>query len=82
MPFPPDAPGTTRGKVEDGRLPVEVPARVWTGSGSGKPCDGYGQVISRSQVEYEFESGDARTIRLHPGCVSLLEAERRRRSSP
>lgn len=33
MPFPPDAPGTIRAKVEDGRLPVGRPARMWAGGG-------------------------------------------------
>jgi hypothetical protein len=78
MPFPPDAPGKIHAKVEDGRLPLELPARF----GSEKPCDGCGEAISSSQVEYEFESREGRTIRLHLGCASLLEAERRRRSSP
>jgi hypothetical protein len=82
MPFPSDAPGKIRAKVEDGRLPLELPARMWAGFGSEKPCDGCGEAISRSQVEYEFESRDGCTIRLHLGCASLLEAERRRRSSP
>lgn len=82
MPFPPDAPGKMRAKVEDGRLPLELPARMWAGFGSEKPCDGCGEAISSSQVEYEFESREGRTIRLHLGCASLLEAERRRRSSP
>ena len=81
MPFPADAPGKIRAKVEDGRLPVDLPARMWAGPGSGQPCDGCEQIISRGQVEYEFESGNGRTIRLHLGCASLLEAERRRRAT-
>ena len=81
MLFPPDAPGTIRAKVEDGRLPLELSARMWAGFGSEQPCDGCGEAISRSQV-YEFETRDGRTIRLHFGCASLLEVERRRRSSP
>lgn len=80
MPFPPEAPKKIAAKVERGELSLELPKRMWAGRGSGKPCDGCGEVISASQVEYEFESGDGRTVRLHLGCASLLEAERRRRS--
>ena len=59
---------------------LDVHGRVWAGRGSGKPRDLCGQVISRSQVEYEFKSGDGRTVRLHFGCASPLEGERRVRA--
>lgn len=78
MPFPPDAPGKIRAKVEDGRLPIERPARMWAENGTQGKCDGCDERISTSQVHYEFVLTDGRTFQLHLGCAALLEAERRR----
>lgn len=80
MPFPPDAPGKIRAKVEDGRLPLEPPAQTWAENGTQGKCDGCDERILASQVQYEFVLADGRTFRLHLGCGALLEAERRRRS--
>jgi hypothetical protein len=82
MPFHPDAPARIAAKVESGDLPLDLPRRMWAGRGSGKSCNGCGEVIDPSQVEYEFEAADGHTVRLHLGCASLLEAERRRRAGP
>jgi len=82
MPFPAGAPAKIAAKVESGELPLDTPRRMWAGMGSGHLCNGCGESIGRSQVEYEFEAADGRTIRLHLGCASLLEAERRRRAAP
>jgi hypothetical protein len=79
MPFPAGAPAKIAAKVDSGELPRETPPRVWAGMGGGKPCNGCGEVIDPSQVEVEFETADGRTVRLHLGCASLLEAEQRRR---
>jgi hypothetical protein len=82
MPFHPGTPARIAAKVESGELPLDTPRRMWAGMGSGKPCNGCGEVIDPSQVEHEFEAADGRTVRLHLGCASLLEAERRRRAGP
>lgn len=70
MPFPPDAPGKVRAKVEDGRLPLDAPTRMWAGHGTSKVCDGCGEPIFPSQVEYEFVMADDRTST----CASVRES--------
>jgi hypothetical protein len=67
-----------RRKINDGRLPMEEPVKVWTGSGSGTRCSGCEEIILPSQVEYDFTS-DGQEFRFHLGCYGLWEAECRRR---
>jgi len=75
----PDAPGRIRARVEDGRLPLEPPARVWAENGTQGKCDGCDEPITVSQVHYEFVLADGRTFQLHLVCGGVLAAERRRR---
>jgi hypothetical protein len=83
MPWPQGAPERIRAKVADGRLPLETPARVWAENGSlGKKSDGCDEPIVPSQILCELSFADGRTVHLHLGCASLLEAERRRRVGP
>jgi hypothetical protein len=77
--LPPDAPGRIRAKVEDGRLPLEPPARVWAENGTQGKCDGCDEPITVSQVHYEFVLADGRTLQLHLACAREWGAERRRR---
>ena len=82
MAVPADAPAKIAAKVASGDLPLNMPRRLWAGTGTGQPCHGCGEVIGPSTTDYEFEAADGRTIHLHVTCASLLEAERRRRTGP
>jgi hypothetical protein len=77
--LPPDAPGKIRAKVEDGRLPLGPPARMWAENGTRGKCDGCDEPILTSQVHFEFMLADGRSFQLHLACASVLDAERRRR---
>ena len=79
MPFPPDVPEKIRQKLADGVLPREAPQRMYAGDGSDRLCDACDSAIVSTQIEYEFEATDGRVFRLHLGCASLWEAERKRR---
>jgi hypothetical protein len=69
-----------REKIDGGVLPVDVPVKLWIGSGSGKRCIVCGKRISTNQTEYEPQYGDHRiVIRLDDRCHRLWQAERRRR---
>jgi hypothetical protein len=71
-----------RSKLEDGTLPLENPAKVLTVPGAGGGCTACERPILSSQTEYEPEYDDRRDrIRLHAGCYSVWEEERRRHSS-
>ena len=69
-----------REKIDGGVLPVDVPVKLWIGSGSGKRCIVCGKRIPQDGTEYEPQYGDHRiVIRLDARCHRLWEAERRRR---
>ena len=71
-----------RDKIDSGVLPVDVPVKLWIGSGTGKRCIVCGKRILKDHTEYEpqYEYGDGRiVIRLDARCHRLWEAERRRR---
>jgi hypothetical protein len=75
-----------RRKIAAGELPSSRPAKIWYGSGDGRPCSGCGDPVHRSQVRYEFELAmpgqdlAASDYSFHIGCFGLWEAELRRRS--
>lgn len=81
MPYPPEAPQRIRDKIARGTLTVEPPRRMYASYGTGGICDGCGEPITHTQIEYEWELPDGRFIHMHLGCASLLEAERRRQES-
>jgi len=55
--------------IENGRLPVIVPAQLNAGYGSGSICAACGEPITRSQVEYEVEDSASDTrLRFHVSC--------------
>ena len=69
-----------RDKLDAGVLPHDDPLKLWAGGiGSGKPCTACEKPILPSQTEYEIEYYDDRpAIRLHVGCHTVWEAERKR----
>jgi hypothetical protein len=58
-------------KVACGVLPSVKPRKLWAGLGSGRPCDGCGRSITPTDLEYELEFADDRTIRLHRDCLAI-----------
>ena len=79
MPFPPGTAEKISAKLDAGTLPREVEGKMFAGYGTGHPCDACETTIANTQVEWEFDSPDGRTVRFHLGCAGLWEAERRRR---
>jgi hypothetical protein len=51
---------------------------MYAGYGTGRICDGCGEMIEKTQVEYESVYQDNSSAHLHLGCAGLLDAERRR----
>ena len=79
MTLPRGAADKIRERVDRGVLPSAWAARMFGGPGTGHPCSGCDVFIGPSEVEYEFEDGNGRTIRFDSVCSFLWGAELRRR---
>ena len=66
--------------LDAGRLPPDAPQQMYAGYGDGHACDGCGEIIGSTQVEWEATYADSRAYRVHLACAALWEAERSRRS--
>ena len=80
MPLSHDARQRILENLDAGRLPPDAPQQMFAGYGDGRACDGCGDVIGPTQVEYEATYEDSRTFRVHLACAALWEAERNRRN--
>jgi len=78
MPFTPEQQRHVLDAIAAGRLRLDSPSRMFAGKGTGCSCDGCGDVIDGTQVEYEPIYEDGQSHHLHLGCAGLLDAERRR----
>jgi len=58
-------------KIARGLLPTGKPLRMWAGLGRGRSCDGCGQSITPTDLEYELEFADVPMIRLHRACTAI-----------
>jgi hypothetical protein len=68
-------------KLDAGTLPLDAPAKLWAGQGTGQPCTICEQPIQASEPEYETDYDDGRpAMRCHAGCHALWEEERKRRT--
>jgi hypothetical protein len=67
--------------IASGRLSLGPPAKMYAGYGDGRSCDACGEVIDRTQVEYDATYADGRAHRVHLACAVLWDAERRRRGA-
>jgi hypothetical protein len=68
-----------RKKLDAGTLPLNSPAKLWAGLGSGRLCVACEQPIQSSQAEYELEYDDDRAVpRFQAACHGLWEEERLR----
>ena len=79
MPLSHDARQRILANLDAGRLPPNAPRKMYAGYGDGHACDGCGEIIGPTQVEWEATYEDGRVYRLHLGCAGLWESERRRR---
>jgi len=65
-----------RGKLVEGRLPVEPVARLWGGPGRGEPCDGCEAKIQPPCLIMEAVTTLGRALLLHVECFYIWDAER------
>jgi hypothetical protein len=71
-----------RRKLDDGDLPVRLPAKMYKSYGSNAPCDACGDPILPAETEYEWGYPDdeqPRAFRMLLGCVGSWETLRRKR---
>ena len=78
MPLSPGQHQRVLASIASGRLRLDAPTTMYAGYGAGHTCIGCDEVIDATQVEYEAVFQDGAAYRLHLGCASLLDAERRR----
>ena len=71
-----DIAATIRAKITARTLPRVMPSQVWAGYGTGQPCDGCGQEILDTGIEYEVEIPDWGRIRFHLTCLAIWHHER------
>jgi hypothetical protein len=73
-----------RGKLADGRLPLNSIARVWGGPGNGESCNACDGIVTNDEFVIEGISlaGGPRPLQLHVRCFWLWESERRQQLAP
>ena len=80
MPFTPEQHERILNAIAAGQLRLDSPRAMYAGKGTGNSCDGCGEVIDGTHVEYEPTYEDGHSHHLHLGCAGVLDAERRRRA--
>jgi CheY-like chemotaxis protein len=78
MPYSPEQRQRVLDALASRRLRLELPKGMFAGRGTGRTCDGCGDSIGPTQVEYECVYHDGFSHFLHLGCAGLLDAEQRR----
>jgi hypothetical protein len=68
-----------RDRLDAGALVRIGPKKMWGGYGKRNTCDGCGEPIRTTQVEYEYVVDTDVTYRFHIGCAGLWQAELKRR---
>ena len=58
----------TRDKMRRGGLPAPFATRPWRGTGSGDPCSGCADVVTRSDVQVVIDVRGALTLAFHDEC--------------
>jgi hypothetical protein len=79
MPLSPQQRERVLASIASGRLRLDPPQKMFAGFGEGRDCCGCGEVIDKTQVEYEAAYENGQSHHLHLGCAGLWDAERRRR---
>jgi hypothetical protein len=73
-----------RGRLADGRLPLNSISRVWGGPGNGESCNACDGIVTKGEFVIEGISlaGGPRPLQLHVQCFWLWESERGRQLAP
>jgi hypothetical protein len=79
MPLSPQQRRRVVDAIDAGQLRLDRPQKIYAGYGDGTACSACGEVIDKSQVEWEATYQDGQAYRMHLGCAGLWEAERTRR---
>ena len=58
-------------KIARGLLPIVKPLKTFAGLGTGRLCEGCGRSIALTDLEYELEFANERTILLHRDCFAI-----------
>jgi hypothetical protein len=69
-----------RGKLADGRLPLNRMPKLWGGPGNGESCDACDSIVTKDEGVIEAQAPLAvgtQPLQLHARCFWLWEAERR-----
>ena len=68
-----------RGKLQDGRLPVNGIPRFWVGPSDGEECHACDRIITGPLVVEGIASaaGGRQAIQMHIACFAIWDAERR-----
>jgi hypothetical protein len=64
-----------RDRLDAGALVRMGPKKMWGGHGKRDACDGCGEPILATEVEYEFMVDKDVTYRFHMSCASMWQAE-------
>jgi hypothetical protein len=72
MPISPKQRARVLAGIAAGRLRLDAPTRMYAGYGTGRACEGCGDSIDRTQIEYEAVYADGPDYRLHLGCAGAL----------
>ena len=73
-----------RGKLADGRLPLNSISRIWGGPGKGESCSACDGIVTKGEFVIEGISlaVGQRPLQLHVRCFWLWESELWRQSAP
>ena len=82
MPLSPAQRARVLDSIATGRLPLDPPRKMYAGHGDGRTCNGCGDAIDHTQVEYESIYANGRAYHLHLACAGLWDVQRQRRFPP
>jgi CheY-like chemotaxis protein len=68
-----------RDRLDAGALLRIGPKKMWCGRGKSNTCDGCGEPILTTEVEYELKVDDSVSYRFHMACAGLWQTELKRR---
>jgi hypothetical protein len=60
-----------RDRLDRGLLPRVQPRMMWAANGTGRVCDGCGEVITPADFEIEIDIDVDRAYRFHNACLRV-----------